>query len=428
MSLKPSTILKIGVAFIVVALVASAFALWAPGAGQRRLTAYFTSAVGLYPGADVRILGIKVGEVDKVTPLPQSVRVEMSYDAKRKVPAGAQAVVVSQSLVSDRYVQLTPVYTGGPVMADKTTLALDRTAVPVEVDQVASSLNDLNKALGPQGANANGSLSRLLSVSAGTLQGQGGDIRQTISDTSKMLSTLSEDSGDVAKTIQNLRTITASMQANDQQIRAFLQDLDGASGQLAGEKEELGAALRTLGPTLQNVTRFVKGNRTQLAASIRQLAQITGVLVKNKQALQEFVTVAPLAVNNVARAYDPLSGTIHTRTNLDPNLSNVAAWFCSLAYGVNKTNPKQCEKFLAPLNPLGRKLVGGSGLDISWITAMTTHYDPEPLPPDAYGPNGKKGSGGSGAKSGAAATGTSGSGGATNGLGTLLPGVGGTTK
>lgn len=419
-SLKPSSILKFGVALIVGALVVSALVLWLPGGEQKRVVAYFDNAVGLYPGADVRILGIKVGEVDSVTPVGRQVKIELSYDAERRVPADAQAVIVAQSLVSDRYIQLTPVYKGGPVMRDGDVLTKEETAIPVEIDQITGSLNDLNKALGPEGANANGSLSRLLAVGADTLEGQGTDIRQTIADTSRMLSTLSEDSDDVAGTIQNLRTITAAMKANDAQIRQFTQDLSGVSGQLASEKEELSAALRTLGPTLRNVTGFVKDNRSELAASVRQLAQITGVLVKNKKALGEFLTVAPLGVNNVARAYDPISGTIGTRANLE-NTNDMAAWFCSLALGVDpKLNTKQCERMLAPLNPIGKGL--HLTLDLSWITAMTTHYDPVPIPPDAYGPGGRS----AGTRSAKTTRTTKATGGTPGALNRLLPEVGGT--
>src|SRR5437868_7648949 len=104
--------------------------------GQRHMTAYFTKTVGLYKGADVRILGIPVGTVTKVTPVGSSVKVELAYDAKYKVPANAQAVIVNQTLVADRYIQLTPVYKGGPVLADGATLTVSRTAVPVEVDEI----------------------------------------------------------------------------------------------------------------------------------------------------------------------------------------------------------------------------------------------------------------------------------------------------
>jgi virulence factor Mce-like protein len=389
-----TSILRLGGAILAVAVLAAVLLLVFQEPKQRHMTAYFTKAVGLYKGADVRILGIPVGEVTSVEPVGDAVKVELRYDAKYKVPANAQAVIVNQTLVADRYIQITPVYKGGAVLADKATLGTNRTAVPVEVDQVGSSLNDLSKALGPQGANApgangqQGSLSRLLQVGAANLDGQGEDIRQTIADTSKALSTLSTDRGDVAETIRNLRIITDAMKANDQQIKSFSGHLNGVSGQLAGEKEELSAALNTLAPTLKNVQRFVKGNRSELAANVRQLAQVTGVLVKEKGALAEILSAGPLAVNNLARAYDPISGTIHTRDNFR-QFHDLADWICSLAYSVG-TPAKECLDFVTPYNGIGKALTGFS-LDLSWITALTTHYDPVPIPPDAYGPQGRPG-------------------------------------
>ncbi|GLZ12332.1 hypothetical protein Acsp04_25670 [Actinomadura sp. NBRC 104425] len=383
------TILRIGGVVLAVAVLAAVLVSVLHKPEHKHLTAYFTRTVGLYPGADVRILGIPVGEVTEVTPVGASVRVKMRYDAKYKVPADAQAVIVNQTLVSDRYVQLTPVYKGGAVMADGATLAVNRTQVPVEVDQVGSSLNELSKALGPQGANSQGALTRLLQVGADTLNGQGEDIRQTISDTSELLSTLSEDRGDVAETIENLRIITRALKDNDTQVKQFTQHLSGVSAQLSAEREELSAALNTLGPTLRNVQRFVKENREQLSDNVRQLAQITGVLVKEKDALAELLETAPLAINNLGRAYDPISGTIHNRVNF-LQFDNLADWLCSLAYSVG-TPAKQCLDFVTPYNGIGKALSGLS-LDLSWITALTTHYDPEPIPADAYGPNAGSGS------------------------------------
>lgn len=391
-----AAVLRLGGAILAVAVLAAALMLVFQGPEQRSLTAYFTKTVGLYKGADVRILGIPVGEVTSVQPVGDAVKVELKYDAKYKVPANAEAAIVNQTLVADRYVQLTPVYKGGPVLADGATLTTSRTAVPVEVDEVGANLNKLSKALGPQGANApgadgTGSLSRLLQVGAANLEGQGEDIRQTIADTSKALGTLSADRGDIAETIRNLRVITDAMKANDQQIKSFTGHLNGVSGQLAGEKEELSAALNTLAPTLRNVQRFVKDNRTELASNVRQLAQITGVLVKEKGALAEILTAGPLAINNLARAYDPISGTIHARDNFR-QFHDLADWICSLAYSVG-TPARQCLDFVRPYNGIGKALTGFS-LDLSWITALTTHYDPVPIPPDAYGPQGPPGKSG----------------------------------
>lgn len=380
---RSSTILRLGGVILAVAVLVAAAVLLLREPDRRSVTAYFGNAVGLYPGADVRILGIPVGEVTKVTPTTGSVKVEIEYEAKYKVPRDAKAVIVSQALVSDRYVQLTPVYRSGPVMPDGHAIDLADTVVPVEVDQVYGSLNDLSEALGPDGANQKGSLSRLLEVGADTIEGEGENIRETIRGTSKMLNTLSGDREDVAATIENLKIITGAMADNDRQIKQFTENLSGVSGQLAGETEELDAALRTLAPTLRNVQRFIEGNRTDLAKNVRQLAQITGVLVKRKDELAEVLQTGPMAINNLARAYDPISGTINNRADLR-NFENLADWICSLAYSVG-TPAKQCLDFMAPYADLGHGLTG-LGLDLSWITALTTHYDPVPIPPDAYGP------------------------------------------
>lgn len=371
---------------LVVALVAAVVGIAWPNAPQRRLTAYFTGTVGLYPGADVRVLGIRVGKVTKITPVGRSVRVEMSYDAKQKIPANVQAVIVNQSLVADRYVQLAPVFRGGDVLADRATLPLTRTVTPVEIDDISGSLNNLNKALGPNGANANGSLSRLLQVGSDNLNGQGDDIRATIGGSADVLSTLSEDRKDITANIENLRLLTEALAANDRQVRNFNGHLSQVSGQLAGEREELGAALRALGPTLRNLAKFVRGNRSQLAANVRQLAQITSVLVKQRDKIGQFLTTAPVGISNLSHAYDPISGSLGTRTDLR-QFDNLAMWVCSLAYSLG-TPPQQCEGLLAPINPVGKGLDLLQG-DLSWITALTTTYNPVPPPPDAFGPNGK---------------------------------------
>ena len=150
--------------------------------------------MSVYPGSDVRILGIKVGEVESVTPAGRTVRVKFWWEAKHKVPATAKAVIASPSIVADRYVQLTPAYSKGDVMADGAEIPIDRTAVPLELDQIYQSLNDLSVALGPKGANDQGALSRLLDVSAKNLNGQGAKLNQTITDVSKLTGTLAGNS------------------------------------------------------------------------------------------------------------------------------------------------------------------------------------------------------------------------------------------
>ncbi|HEX7744015.1 MAG TPA: MlaD family protein, partial [Micromonosporaceae bacterium] len=95
-------------ATVLLTAVAAGVVVWRHETPQRRVVAHFTKAVGVYPGSDVRVLGVRVGEVSSVTPQGRTVRVEMRYDPEVDVPADAQALIVPPSVVSDRYVQLAP--------------------------------------------------------------------------------------------------------------------------------------------------------------------------------------------------------------------------------------------------------------------------------------------------------------------------------
>ena len=63
-----------------------------------------------------------VGKVDTVSPSGTKVKVKLHYDAKYKVPADAKAAVISPSIVGDRFVQLTPAYTGGEQLENNAKL------------------------------------------------------------------------------------------------------------------------------------------------------------------------------------------------------------------------------------------------------------------------------------------------------------------
>lgn len=285
------------------------------GPAQRSLVADFERTIGLYVASDVRVLGVRIGEVTAIEPRGTSVRVTMTYDAKYEVPADAQAVVVAPSIVSDRYVQLTPVFQGGPVLADGARLGTDRTDVPVELDQILGSLNELNLALGPKGANKDGALSDLLDVGAANLQGNGELLNSTLKDFSQLVSTVSEQRDDLFGTVANLQDFTTTIAQSDGTVRAFNRDLAAVADQLAAEREDLATAIRQLSVALGEVATFVRDNKEDLTANVTDLASVTSVLVTQRAALEEFLDTAPTALTNLQLAANPESGTLDTRDN-----------------------------------------------------------------------------------------------------------------
>jgi phospholipid/cholesterol/gamma-HCH transport system substrate-binding protein len=300
-------------ALVAVAAVSGCGVLGSPK--TKRFSADFDRAIGVYVHSDVRILGVKVGEVTKITPEGTKVRLDMTYDASYKVPADAKAVLVAPSIVSDRYVQLTPVWTQGPLLADGVHLGVDRTGAPIELDQIYENLDTLNQALGPKGANKDGALSDLLAVGADNLKGNGTRLNTTLTGLSTAVATLADNRTELFSTIDNLQQLTSTLARNDAVVRAFNTDLAVVADQLNGERTDLATAVKQLASALGEVASFVKENRDDLTANIADLASVTSVLVKQRRALREILDVSPTALSNLQLAYNSKSGTLDTRDN-----------------------------------------------------------------------------------------------------------------
>ena len=296
------------------------------GDSTKTVTAHFPRAISVYEGSDVRVLGVPVGTVTRVEPTGTDVTVTMTYDDKVLLPADAKAVIIAPSVVGDRYVQLTPAYSGtGDVLTDGAELSVEETSEPLELDQIYDSLDRLNVALGPRGANRTGALSDLLAVTADNFGGQGTTFRQTIKDYSRLSATLAGNKEELFGSVAALEGFMQTLADNDQTVREFNQSLADVSTMLAGERHELVAATRNLSVALTAVKGFVEENKDSLSRNITGLNRVATVLVRQRAALDEILHVAPNALNNLAMTYNPQAGTLDTRSNFGETLNQLEA-------------------------------------------------------------------------------------------------------
>ncbi len=341
----------------VAAVVLAGVLLLMPQQDKKYITASFPRTVSLYEGSDVRILGVPVGAVESVTPSGTDVTVKMWYDAKYKVPSDAEAVIITPAIVGDRFVQLTPVYTQGPVLADGAMLETKDTSTPLELDEIYQSIDDLTVALGPKGANKQGALTRLLDTTARNFGGQGDQFNQTIKDLGKLTGTLDNNKEELFGTARQLERFVNALAENDTTVRQFNQSLAGAADVLEGERGDLAASLRNLGIAMQQVSGFVRENRDVLGQNIDGLNRVTRVLVKQRDALDEVLNTAPLALNNLFLTYNPSTGTLDTRSNQGETPeqvgANPGAFLCGLV-GPNDRSGQACKAIKQALGGAGR--------------------------------------------------------------------------
>ncbi|RZS37203.1 virulence factor Mce-like protein [Herbihabitans rhizosphaerae] len=323
----------------VLALVLAAALWWVlRETSEKRYTAMFTGTVGLYEQNDVRVLGVKVGKVEKIEPQGDQVKVEFVVNADVQIPAEAKAVIVAPSLVSDRYIQMTPAYTGGRELAEGVVLARDRTATPLETDDLYDSLNRVTSALGPNGANKNGALSDLLNTLAKNLDGTGQVTHDTITQLGKAASTLSGNQGDLFATVDNLQKFTSALAGSDQQVNQFVQQLASVNKFLAGERGDFALAVRELGTALGTVQKFIDSNRGKIKTNVDKLASITKVLVDQRASLAETLDLAPLALSNLAGTWNASSQTLDARPQLNELTQPPIVMICNL---VKQLTPAQ---------------------------------------------------------------------------------------
>jgi len=316
------------------------------------ITAYFTSATAIYPGDEVRVAGVKVGTITSIEPAGSQARLTLSIDHGVPIRADAKAIIMAQNLVAARYVQLAPAYEdAGPTMADGARIGVERTAVPVEWDQVKDQLMRLATDLGPVSGSAATSLSRFIDSAATAMDGNGEKLHQAISQLSGIGRILAHGSGNIVEIIKNLQTFVTALRDSNTQIVEFQNRLASVTSIVDGARSDLDAALTNLASAVGEVRRFVAGTRDQTVEQLQRLTNVTQNLVDNKLKLENVLHVAPNAIANGYNIYNPDSGTAvgaFAMSNFADPVSVVCSAIAAVKNATAAESSKLCAQYLGP--------------------------------------------------------------------------------
>jgi phospholipid/cholesterol/gamma-HCH transport system substrate-binding protein len=279
--------------------------------GPKTITAYFTSATAIYPGDQVRVSGVKVGTIKSIEPQGTQAKLTLYVDRDVPIPADAKAIIFTENLVAARFVELTPAYrTSGPVMADGAVIPVQRTAVPVEWDEVKNQLMRLATDLGPNAKVSTPAISRFIDSAANALQGNGDKLRQTLAQLSGVARTFANGSGDIVDIIKNLQTFVTALRDSNVQMVQFNNRLATLTSVVNDSKSDLDAALTDLSEAVGEVQRFIAGTRDATSEQLARLSNAIQPLVDQHMALENILHGAPTALSNFFNDYNADTGTI----------------------------------------------------------------------------------------------------------------------
>jgi virulence factor Mce-like protein len=271
------------------------------GRGGRTVTVQLRDAAGLFEGNDVGVLGVRVGEVEEVVPRGGHVDVVLHLDDGVDVPADASAVVVSRSVATDRYVELTPVHRGGPTLRDGAVIPLERTRTPVEFDELLATLESTSSALGADGGDA---LDRLLEASAANLDGNGATVRDGMADLSDVLGTIDGRLGDVEGTLVGLDRLTTALAEDDAVVRRFVEQVADATVMLDEQQESIEATFDAVTAMVEEVGTVVRAQRGRVSAQMDDFVALAQDLAEREADYQQLLDTGPLMLQNLVRAID----------------------------------------------------------------------------------------------------------------------------
>jgi phospholipid/cholesterol/gamma-HCH transport system substrate-binding protein len=369
------------------------------GIGRIHVTGYFSNSNGVFVGDEVRVLGVPVGKIEKIQPQADRVRIDFWYDDQYKVPKNANAVVVAPSLVSVRAIQLTPAYTGGPVLDDNATIGLDHTAVPIEFDDFRKQLERLTDTLQPTGPGGTSSLGAFVNTAADNLRGEGANIRDTIIKLSAAFSALGDNSKNLFGTVKNLSILVSALQSSQDLLRNLNRNLAATTGLLTDRPNELGQAISDINAVVGDVQGFVANNRDSLGTASDKLAAVSTTLVQSRDDIEQALHVFPNSFQNFLNIYQPSQGAFTGALAVN-QFANPIQFICGAIQAASRLGAEQsaklCVQYLAPIIknrqmnffPVGMNPFVGESTRPNELTYSEDRLRPDYIPPAAGAPAG----------------------------------------
>lgn len=260
-------------------------ALPAAGTSYR---ARFSDVTGLLPGDDIRIAGVRVGQVERIRVVDDSVA-EVGFTVRPDVPlaASVRAKIRYRNLVGQRYVALAegpgdgrPLPAGGLVPLTQTTPALDLTTL-------FNGFRPLFTALNPEDVN------KLAYEIVQVLQGEGGTVASLLRRTASLTGTLADRDAVIGRVVTNLNAVLVTVESRDRQLDQSIRALQQFVSGLAADRAAIGAALTNLGTLTTETAGLLHDSRPALAADVAALGELAGTLERNSAVIDGTLSRLP---------------------------------------------------------------------------------------------------------------------------------------
>ena len=286
-----ATLLKFGAFAVVMALLTAClfviFGGYRSGASNG-YSAVFKNSSQLKAGDTVRVAGVRVGTVERVT-LRSDNTVLVRFGAERNVvlTTGTTAAVRYLNLVGDRYLELADGPGSNRIQPAGSQIPVERTAPALDLDLLLSGLKPVIRGLNPQDVNA-------LSASLiQVFQGEGPTLDSLLSHTSSFTNVLADNNQTTEQLIDNLNTVMATVAKDGDKFSGAVDRLQRLVSGLAEDRDPIARAITALDNGTASFADLLTQARPPLAGTIAQLNRLAPMLDDHKDRLDTALQKAP---------------------------------------------------------------------------------------------------------------------------------------
>jgi phospholipid/cholesterol/gamma-HCH transport system substrate-binding protein len=265
--------------------------------GGNTYRARFTDVAGLLVGDDVRVAGVKVGQVSRISVVDDKIA-EVAFTVDDQVPVATtvQAKIRYRNLVGQRYIALAEAPGGGQRLRPNGLIPLSQTVPALDLTVLFNGFRPLFTALTPNDVN------KLAYEIIQVLQGEGGTMASLLQRTASLTNTLADRDAVIGRVITNLNSVLTTLDERDHNLDQTIGQLQQFVSGLAADRTAIGSALANLGELTGSTASLLKDARPPLASDVDSLGKLAGTLNENAAVLDD-------TLNRLPRRYDTLNRT-----------------------------------------------------------------------------------------------------------------------
>jgi phospholipid/cholesterol/gamma-HCH transport system substrate-binding protein len=254
-----------------------------------RYKARFTDVTNLNKGDDVRVAGVRVGQVKSIHIVDRRLaEVEFTFDKHQKITTTTTAVLKFRNLVGQRYIALEQ-QPGkvGEVMREGSTIPVERTRPAVDLTALFNGFRPLIRAINPDDVN------KLSFELIQVLQGEGGTIHSLLTHTAALSNTIADRDQIIGEVVDNLNQVLDTINGRGDEVSQLVITLQQLVSGLAADREAIGDSIQSIGVLSDVTAGFLEEGRAPVKADIAELGRLAGGLNDNSAILEHTIQFLP---------------------------------------------------------------------------------------------------------------------------------------